>query len=505
MNPIIPGFYPDPSVCRVGEDYYLVNSSFEYFPGVPVFHSRDLVHWRQLGHVLTRPTQLPLAACACSGGIYAPTLRWHDGLFYLVTTNVSNIGNFYVTATDPAGPWSEPILVEQGGIDPSLFFDDDGTVYFTSNGHPDGIGQCRIDPVTGRRLSETRLIWRGAGGRYVEGPHLYKINGVYYLLCAEGGTEYGHMETCARSDSPWGPFESCPHNPILTHRNRGGHPIQGTGHADLVQAHDGKWWLVFLAFRATGGDFHHCGRETFLAPVTWTADGWPLVNGDGAVELQMDAVTLPRHPWPALPIRDDFSEEILGVAWNYLRNPQMDDYTLDARAGWLRLHGSALTLDDSDTPTFVGRRQQHLTCRIAAYLDFTPTRDGEEAGLTVLMNSSHHYEIAITTVGGERCAIVRRRIGDLSAIVAREPLPNGPVILAVDAHLDRYLFSVHPAGAACRITLASAATRYLSSEVAGGFTGVYFGLYATGNGVPNATPADFDWFDYEGITDSLPE
>jgi alpha-N-arabinofuranosidase len=489
QNPIIPGFYPDPSVVRVGEDYYLVNSTFEYFPGVPVFHSRDLINWRQIGHCLTRASQLPLARAGCSGGIYAPTIRYHHGLFYMVTTNVSNLGNFYVTATDPAGEWSEPILVDQGGIDPSLFFDDDGTVYFTSNGAPGGIGQCVIDPTTGRKLTETRLIWRGTGGRYVEGPHLYKIDGTYYLMCAEGGTEYGHMETIARSDSPWGPFEACPHNPILSHRNRGGHPIQGTGHAEMVQAHDGSWWLAFLGFRNTGGDFHHIGRETFLAPVTWQ-DGWPVV---APVELQMDVPTLPPHPWPAARVRDDFDGP-LGFAWNYLRNPELANYDLTARPGWLRLHGTALTLDDMDTPTFAGQRQRHLTCRAAARVEFTPARAGDEAGLTVLMNNAHHYDLGITRAGNERIAFVRKRIGDLSAVVATAALPHGPVTLEVEAHPDRYLFSVLPDDAACRVTLGTGLPRYLSSEVAGGFTGVYFGLYATGQGAV----ADFDWFEYTG-------
>jgi xylan 1,4-beta-xylosidase len=202
-NPIIPGFYPDPSVCRVGDDYYLVTSSFEYFPGVPVFHSRDLLHWRQIGHCLTRDSQLPLLSVRSSGGIYAPTIRHHNGRFYMVTTNVNGGGNFYVFTDDPAGEWSEPVFVEQGGIDPSLFFDDDGTVYFTSTGD-NGIYQSILNIQTGKRLSEIRHLWTGTGGRYPEAPHLYRINGRYYLMMAEGGTEYGHMETIARGDSPWG-------------------------------------------------------------------------------------------------------------------------------------------------------------------------------------------------------------------------------------------------------------------------------------------------------------
>jgi xylan 1,4-beta-xylosidase len=274
-NPILPGFYPDPSVCRVGEDYYLVTSSFEYFPGVPIFHSRDLIHWRQIGHCLTRPDQLRLAGVPSSGGIFAPTLRYHDGLFYMVTTNVSYGGNFYVFTDDPGGAWSEPVFVQQGGIDPSLCFDR-GHVYFTSTGESSlmGIYQSEIDIKSGKKLTETRFLWSGTGGRYPEGPHLYHIGDYYYLMIAEGGTEYGHMETLARSQSPWGPFEPCPHNPLLTHRNESQSPIQGTGHADLVEAHDGSWWLVFLGFRPQRWQYHHLGRETFLAPVTWSAAGW---------------------------------------------------------------------------------------------------------------------------------------------------------------------------------------------------------------------------------------
>ena len=210
QNPVIPGYNPDPSICRVGEDYYLATSSFEYFPGVPSYHSRDLVNWEQIGYALSRKSQLPLDNCKPSGGIYAPTLRYHDGRFYMVTTNVSNMGNFYVWTEDPAGEWSEPIPVAQGGIDPSLFFDDDGKVYFTSNQSIDNqfcITTSQIDIKTGRLLTKPRKVWGGTGGRNPEAPHLYKIDGKYYLMIAEGGTELGHMETIARSDSPYGPLD----------------------------------------------------------------------------------------------------------------------------------------------------------------------------------------------------------------------------------------------------------------------------------------------------------
>ncbi|NCC50507.1 MAG: glycoside hydrolase family 43 protein, partial [Spartobacteria bacterium] len=248
-NPVLPGFHPDPSVCRVGGDYYLVTSSFEYFPGVPIYHSRDLVHWRALGHCLTRPSQLPLQRAPSSAGIYAPTIRHHDGVFYMVTTNVSGGGNFFVTARDPAGPWSDPVWLDQPGIDPSLLFDDGRVYLLTSIGGADGyIGQSELDIATGVRKTKVINIWRGTGGQYPEAPHMYKIHGRYYLMIAEGGTDWGHMETIAVSDDPWGPFVPCPHNPILTHRSTC-RPIQCTGHADLIEAQDGSWWLFFLGTR----------------------------------------------------------------------------------------------------------------------------------------------------------------------------------------------------------------------------------------------------------------
>lgn len=251
-NPILPGFYPDPSVCRVGADFYLVTSSFHYFPGVPIFHSRDLVHWRQIGHCLTSRSQLNLDGCKSSLGIFAPTLRFHKGLFYMITTNTNGFRNFYVWAKQPEGPWSEPVWLDWPGIDPSLFFDEDGRVYITGNGgflgdEALGIYQAEINPETGSLLSERRFIWAGTGAKAPEGPHLYKIHGKYYLLIAEGGTEYGHMVTIARSDHPYGPYESHPFNPILTHRSIDS-PIQATGHADLVELEDGSWWAVFLAY-----------------------------------------------------------------------------------------------------------------------------------------------------------------------------------------------------------------------------------------------------------------
>jgi sialate O-acetylesterase len=508
-NPVIPGFHPDPSVVRVGEDFYLVTSSFEFFPGVPIFTSRDLVHWRQLGHVLTRESQLPLQKARPSGGIYAPTLRHHDGTFYVITTNVDGGGNFLVTAKDPAGPWSEPVwLPDFGGIDPSLFFDDDGTVYLTGQGsgtpgQPRGIYQTTLDVATGKLLGPLRLVWDRTGTRYPEGPHLYKIRGRYYLMIAEGGTEYGHMVTIARADSPWGPFEACSRNPILTHRDtENDTPVQGTGHADLVEAADGSWWMVFLAFRPVSGYWHHLGRETFLAPVAWDAEGWPLVNGGRPVGLEVAGAGLPAHPFPTPPTRTAFDTP-LGPEWNHLRHPKRASYALDARPGWLTLRAEAASLGAPASPTWVGRRQQHMSCRVATLVDFVPARDGEEAGMSLYMNPDHRYEIGVGRANGRRRVFVRQRIGPhVEAITASLPIEgNEPVVLQVAATPEDYVFSfgiaISGRPPVATLPLGKGLVRYLSSEVAGGFTGVYVGLYATGNGQAASAPARFDWFDYE--------
>lgn len=494
-NPIITGFHPDPSVCRKGDNYYLVTSTFEYFPGVPVFYSRDLIHWRQIGHCLTRKSQLNLEKTRSSGGIYAPTIRYHDGTFYMVTTNITGGGNFYVYTNDPLAEWSDPVWVDQGGIDPSLFFDDDGRVYFTSTGE-NGIVQSQIDIRTGKRLTDVNHIWAGTGGSYPEGPHLYKINKLYYLMIAEGGTWYGHMETIARGNNPWGPFKGYDNNPILTHRSVLNN-IQTVGHADLIEAHNGTWWMVFLGIRPNNNhpQYHHLGRETFLAPVTWASDGWPVVGRNGRVFLEMEADCLPFHRWQEENVRDDFLNQKLGQQWNFLRNPRDEDWSLAARPGWLKLAGSEITLNDVDSPAFIGRRQEHFSCSVSTSLDFSPRCDDEEAGLTVLMNERHHYEIAVTRIKGKRCIIVQRRIGSLQGVVVCDKIGKGIVTLKIDADPDTYTFSYSLKDREFK-TIAKGETRYISTEVAGGFTGVYFAMYATGNGKRSTQPAYFDWFEY---------
>ncbi len=502
-NPILPGFHPDPSICRVGDDYYLVNSSFEYFPGVPIFQSKDLVHWRQIGYCLTRKSQLNLDHARASGGIYAPTLRYHDGVFYMVTTLVDKGGNFFVTATNPAGPWSEPVWVDRAGIDPSLFFDDDGQAYYTRHeGAGNGfIGQARINLKTGKLEGELKEIWRGEAGVWPEGPHLYKIHGKYFLMIAQGGTSYGHMVNLARSDSPFGPFVPDPNNPILTQRDHPENPVQALGHADFVETPDG-WWLVCLGIRPQGGKFHTIGRETFLTGMKWSDDNWPAVN---PVELTAEAPRLPGHLWKPEPARDKFTGTALGLQWNYLRNPHEENYSLTERPGWLRLRGSPVTLNDQDSPTFIGRHQTDLGCGISTRLSFNPQHENEEAGLVLRGDDKNHFEAGIALHDGRRQVFFRKVLaGKVVEPVRWDEIGSGDVELSIKASPLEYEFLHASPGNRTR-SLGTAPTRDLSSEQMTdeahsryNFTGVYIGLYATGNGQTNSVPADFNWFEYRG-------
>lgn len=495
-NPVLPGFYPDPSICRVGKDYYMVTSSFEYFPGVPIFHSLDLVNWRQIGHCLTRTSQLSIKNIPSSRGIWAPTIRHHNGVFYMVTTDAGGKGHFYVYTEDPAAEWSEPVFVEGKGFDPDLFFDDDGKMYFMEHDlNGKGITQWEIDINSGSLIGNGQCIWKGFEDRYCEAPHLYKIQGKYYLMVAEGGTYRGHMIVVARSDSPTGPFEGCPHNPILSHRCEVLYAIQSTGHGDFVQAEDGSWWIVFLATRPNNRA-HHLGRETFLAPVTWTGNGWPIINNNKCIELEMDAACLPQHKWKEEAVRDDFNDKQLKNCWNFRRVPLNEYWSLESRKGWLKLLGTANTLNDIEPYMFIGRRQQHFNCQVSTLMAFNPVELGEEAGLTVIMNEEHHYEVAVVKFAKGKAIIVRKRIGDLVSIVANEPIEDESIVLKITAERNQYILG-YLDQAGTFIKLATAMPKYLSSEVAGGFTGVYFGLYATGNGKESTAPAFFDWFDYE--------
>ncbi len=477
-NPVLKGFYPDPSVCAANGKFYLACSSFQYFPGVPLFESDDLVNWTQIGHVLTRRSQVMLEKVASSGGVFAPTLRYHDGRFYMVTNNNTSSENFYVYTDDIYGEWSEPITVDQGGIDPSLLFDQ-GHVYFISNGQDDkgvnSVIQCEIDIETGKKLSPSKPIWQGAGGRYLESPHMYHIGNSYYLVVAEGGTEYGHMIAYGKSENVWGPFENYPHNPVLTNRNKAPEIIQGIGHGDLVQKADGSWYIMALGFRQIHPwqPFHHLGRETFLIPVSFHSDGW-FTAGNGTAEASYE---IPGSFVQQIKREYTFENTHWDLDWIYLRHPHPENYQKEAHR--LILHGTDVTLEDVDSPTFIGIRQKDFRMNLSVKVSL----DQGEAGLTLYMDEMQHYDLAVRTDAEGYEAVLKINIGTAKHTLAVFSLTEnctGLLVTADPLEYHFYLISENASGQESRTELGMGYTKYLSSEVAGGFTGVIMGLYAIG-------------------------
>ncbi len=489
-NPIIRGYHPDPSICRVGEDYYLVHSSFEFFPGVPIYHSKNLVDWELIGHCLTRKGQLPLTGCRPSAGIYAPTIRYHDGLFYVITTNVSGGGNFLVTASDPAGEWSDPVWIDQEGIDPSLFFDDDQKVYYCGTGEDangkQGIVGFELDVKTGRILSKKKILTYGSGGRFPEGPHLYKLNGYYYLMLAEGGTEYGHMETILRSRSVWGPYESCPHNPILSNRDEMYNNIQCTGHADLCEDPQGNWWMVCLAVRKlpSGQMLHNLGRETCLTSVIWDDAGWPHAAMNGTIQPKMEG------PLPVAvsfqqtaDFCDSFTQTTLHPEWTFVRNPVFSRY--ETGSGALVLHGNCADLSD-DTPTFVGVRQTEFVQSATVTVSACDLLRASKAGLSAFYSAENHYDCYLLGENGHRYVAVSRRVMDNESVTAKILLPDDlfSVILRIAARMDAksgaydYWFEVKLGDRFVAVDRATAAGLCTEGTKTMTFTGVFYGVFA---------------------------
>ena len=485
-NPVITGFNPDPSICRVGDDFYLVTSSFEYFPGVPVYHSRNLADWECIGHCLTQTMQLKLKNSWNSGGIYAPTIRYHNGRFYMVTTNVSDKGNMIVHTDDLMGDWSEPVWVEQGGIDPSLLFAD-GKTYFVSNSDEkgsQGIFMCEIDPDSGEKLTQSRLLSKGCCGRSAEAPHVYKIGDTYYLMLAEGGTEYGHMVTMQRSKDPYGPYEACPYNPFFSHRDEERRDIACTGHADLVEDQNGNWWMVCLAVRCIGENgnhlmLHNLGRETFLAPVIWE-NGWPVVNGGKRLEAQMEA-DLPEECVTAQVQEDvyDYDRIRKEHALTFIRKP-LDERNFVSAEEQITLIGNGICLsDEKATPVFAGIRQKEFSFNMT--IEVTPQLfpEGGKAGLSVFYTNEHHYDLYITCRGGKRYVQVRKQIYDFEAVTSEWSIPQtGAVRLIIRADMFNYYFEFADEHGEVK-TLDQGSTAAMCTEITRGmtFTGTFLGIF----------------------------
>lgn len=480
-NPIIRGFYPDPSVCKANGKYYMVCSSFEYFPGVPLFESEDLINWNQIGHCLTRKTQVDLHGIDSSGGVFAPTIRYNNGRFYMVTTNDTYHKNFYVYTDNIYGEWSEPVFVGQDGIDPSLFFED-GKTYFMSNGSDPSdnngcIFQCEIDIETGKKLTESIPVWKGSGGRYLESPHLYHFGEWYYIMAAEGGTEYGHMVTYARAKNPYGPFVQYPANPVLTNRNLGGHQstIQGIGHGDLVQDDKGNTFMFCLGFRQTGmwQPFHHLGREVFIVPVHWNEDGWFTAGMDGIVckEMELDIDAKPCNCDGKYNVSLDNMDES-SLRWCHLREYKEENYKF--ASGCLSLRGVKAGLSDISAPTFAGIRQSEFN----TVLNVNVESDAKEAGITFYLCEKHHYDLAVCNNNGKKCVILRLCIGDATQIVKEEEFVQGSEEASFRVVSTNGDYSFYAKCGGEEVFMGKAGTKYLSSEVAGGFTGTIMAMYA---------------------------
>lgn len=535
-NPIMPGFYPDPSICAVDGDYYLINSTFAYFPGLPIMHSRDLVHWEQIGNAMHRQEQLPLQNAGHSQGLFAPTMRYYNGTYYVICTNVSHGGNYIVTAKDPAGPWSNPYYLKGAdGIDPSLFFDEDGTCYYIGT-HPNPEG-CRydgdyfiwiqeVDLEKMELVGEVHNVWNGAmkGVHWPEGPHLYKKGEYYYIMHAEGGTGPEHAVTVCRSKNVYGPYENHFCNPILTHRHMGqDYPIKYVGHADMIETPNGEWYMVMLAVRPLER-FTTMGRETFLAKVIWEND-WPVVNP--GVGLLTEEVEIDLPAWdPAADTRFDSSANCvpgsnrtydfasmkkLGDEFLVLRNPGEDLYKLDDKGLWLSFR--SITLKEKDSPSYVCIRQQHHNFRAAVSFHTGNLTEGKRAGIALVQSNEYHLRVEVSRNGEEiNSRVILCQNGE-DRVIGQHGV--APVDCNAAGLGDVVTVAIKVTGLSAAVELgflqsAEGKTehvssllcedidvRNLSTEVAGGFVGCTVGMYAVADRDARSEAACFTALSYE--------
>ncbi len=514
-NPILSGFYPDPSICRVGDTYYMVNSSFEWFPGLPIHRSKDLVNWEKIGHGLHRPDQIVYKdGLRNSNGIFAPTIRYRNGTFYIITTMVGQKGNFIITAKNPEGPWSDPMWIENApGIDPSLFWDDDGRCYYTGAGIVDGtqkewpgkngVWMQEINPDKGILLGEKKQLTYGhaSNARWAEGPHLYKIDGEYMLLIGEGGTGEYHAVTVFNSKNLWGPYIPNHANPVMTHRHLGKtHTIGQTGHADLVQTQNGDWWSVMLAKRQVDG-FVTLARETFLAEVIMTQQEsgiTPIFNpGKGLLQKEQERPDLPWTPIPEIPHRDEFDKEVLGLEWNFLRTPKHKWYSLNNEQLIIDLQPETLT--KLVNPAYIAQRTRHFSYQANTKLSFSTRKINEKAGLVIYRRHGNNFQLLKT-----KKEIVLIKVFQKNNQGKFKP----EIIASVPYNKKDVLFKVEISGIEAQFFYGETENdlktigktqdyTLISDEVAQRFNGVYIGMYATSSGEESKNKAFFDWFELE--------
>jgi alpha-N-arabinofuranosidase len=530
INPILPGFYPDPSVVKVDKDYYLINSTFSYFPGIPVFHSKDLNNWKQVGNAIDRPSQMDFMGERLTRGLFAPAINYHKGTYYITCTDIDNSGNFVITATNPAGPWSDPVVIpEVHGIDPSLFFDDDKAYIIYNSEAPDnkslyeGHRTVRMYEFNAKTLKvkggEVQLVNGGVDISkkpvWIEGPHIYKRNGFYYLLAAEGGTSVNHTQVAFRSDKVTGPYVPYDKNPILTQKgldpNRK-NPVTSTGHADLVEGPDGQTYAVFLGVRPYEGDYYNTGRETFIAPVRWT-NNWPVINPDHEeVQYAYDVKFPVAKPKDALVQKDRSAQNgNFKVKHDLTVEPDLSLLFLRTKdASWYKAGAKGLAMNllpetsmDRGNAAFIGRRQQHLICEATTEMDFEATAKNEKAGFMILQDELHFYFIgkSVNDAGKPVVQLFKGNPEEKAMDLITEsvlPEKSGKLQLKISAHNDKYFFSYATKGGAWKPLGSEMDGKFLSTKVAGGFLGSLFGMYATSTHVASTNKATFSALEYSG-------
>ena len=534
-NPIIRGFYPDPSICRVGEDYYLVNSSFEYFPAIPVWHSKDLVHWEQICNAINRKEQnLNLdEEVICSKGIQACTIRYHNGTYYIISTCLRKEWphtncHFIITAKDPKGPWSELHRIEgAGGIDSSLFFDDDGKAYFQANRdaiEPKFEGDTEIwaqeiDLENFKLIGESHALWKGCGGHYPEGPHIYKRNGYYYLLIAEGGTCHYHSVTLARSEHVFGPYTMMPRNPLLTHRHlHRTYPIQNVGHADIVETQNGEWYMVCLGSRPRGGFYNggntiytyggyyrNLGRETFLLPMVWEDDYGPICSPlTGRVEMEYELPNLPKHTFKALPSCIKFDNDKLDIRLCTVRNEGLDFFTLNKEDKVLRMKMSKDNINTYGDVSILGIRQTSWNYSASTNLR-TRLDEEETTGISLYMNFETHARMFIEKEKNKLLLKVIKSdhakeelLASLDITEREEDIRTRGLTLYIEQDTEDvkfyYGFNSSEAIEVCNLD-----ARYLSTDLAGGHTGCFIMLFANSNNKESLNHVDFDYLEFKEL------
>ncbi|GAA4397738.1 glycoside hydrolase family 43 protein [Nibrella viscosa] len=526
VNPILTGFYPDPSIVKVGADYYLVNSTFSYFPGIPVFHSKDLKNWKQIGNVIDRPEQMDFMGERLTRGLFAPAISYYKGTYYVTCTDIDHDGNFVVTAKNPAGPWSNPVKIPQvRGIDPSIYFDEetDKAYILYNSDAPDRkplysghrtIRMYEFDYTNLKVVGEEKQLVNGGVDLskkpvWIEAPHILKRNGWYYLYAAEGGTSVNHSEVVLRSKDVWGPYVPFEGNPILTQRELPAdrkYPITSAGHAQFVEGPDGKWYSIFLAVRPYEGDFYNTGRETFIAPLTWVND-WPMIeHGEKAIAYRYPVSYKESKPKGALPQSGNFTytltfDKELDPSLLFMRTLDKSWYSLSKKQG-LTLKLKPETIMELGNPAFIGKRQQHLNSTAETELDFTPKSEKEKAGLVIFQDEGHFYFLAKSLSQGKAVLQLYKskpREKDME-LLTDMPLPNpsAKTGLRITSKGDTYSFHVSTDGKTWTLLKDNVDGKFLSTKVAGGFIGCLYGMYATSSGEPTTNSASFGYLKYAG-------